>query len=193
MFGGEKPLHVLQRYATDKLIMQEVSYHLAIGLSATLHRKNKAPWPTLPLHIGLYKIKNLKFVDIEAKEIMKFEVDTNNFNLYDPRSICKDHCTRFYFPWIGMTFHWPEEDPWRYCYNSLRLSEPVSLEGTSQATPQTTTTLEVATVEGSNPVQDKGKRKTADSLEGESSCKMKVDPLLMKAALVVEEKRKQSL
>jgi len=48
VFGGEKPPHVLPRYATEKLIMQEVSYHLATRLSATLHSKKKAPWPTLP-------------------------------------------------------------------------------------------------------------------------------------------------
>lgn len=31
MFGGEKPLHVLPRFATDKLVMQEVAYHISIG------------------------------------------------------------------------------------------------------------------------------------------------------------------
>ena len=70
MFGGEKPLHVLPRYATNKLVMQEVSYHLATRLSATLHRKKKSPWPTLPLKIGLYEIKNLKVMDDEGKEIV---------------------------------------------------------------------------------------------------------------------------
>lgn len=29
VFGGENPLHVLPRYGTIKLIMQEVSYHLS--------------------------------------------------------------------------------------------------------------------------------------------------------------------
>jgi len=65
-FSRENPLRVLPRYANDKLILQEVSYHLSIGLSTALHRKKKAPWPTLPLHMGLYVINNLKFVDVEA-------------------------------------------------------------------------------------------------------------------------------
>lgn len=46
VFGREKHMHFLQRYATDKLIMEEVSYHLATGLLATLHRRKKAPWHT---------------------------------------------------------------------------------------------------------------------------------------------------
>jgi len=52
VFGRKKPLHVLPRYVTDKLVMQEVSCHLTIGLSTDLHRKVKEPWPTLPLQIG---------------------------------------------------------------------------------------------------------------------------------------------
>lgn len=80
MFGGYKPPHVLPRYATEKLITQEVSYHLATGLSLALHRKKKAPWPTLPLHIGLYKINNLKVMDVDVKEIVKFEFGTRDIN-----------------------------------------------------------------------------------------------------------------
>jgi len=60
VFDREKPMHVLPRYATDKLSMQEVSYHLAIGLSTTFHMKKKAPWPTLPLQIGPIQDKELE-------------------------------------------------------------------------------------------------------------------------------------
>jgi len=42
-FGEEKPLHVLRRYGTHKMIMQEVSYHLATRLLAGLHRNKKVP------------------------------------------------------------------------------------------------------------------------------------------------------
>lgn len=43
MFGGEKPLNFLPRYATDKLVMQEVAYHISTGLSVGLHRRKKEP------------------------------------------------------------------------------------------------------------------------------------------------------
>lgn len=133
VFGREKHLHVLPRYATDKLIMQEVSYHLSIGLLVGQHRKKKVPWPTLPLQIGLYEIKSLKDVDVKAKDIVMFEFSTKDFNPYDPHSICKDHYVRVYFPWIHKIFHWPEEDLWRYCYNATRYNFPVNLVRTWKA------------------------------------------------------------
>lgn len=128
VFGEEKPPHVLPRHATDNLIMQEVLCHLSIGLSAGLHRKKKAPWPDLPLQIGLYEIKSLKYADVEAKEIVGFEFSTKDINPYDPHIICKDHFVRVYFRWIHETFHWSKEDPWRYCYNASKLNDPVSIE-----------------------------------------------------------------
>jgi len=98
----------------DKLVMQEVSYHLSIGLSSRMHRKKKAPWPNLHLHIRLYKIKSLNYVDVLAKKIMKFEFSTKEFNLYDPHNIYKNLCVKVYYPWIHGTFQWHEKRPWRY-------------------------------------------------------------------------------
>ena len=60
VFSEEKPPYVLPRCATNKLVIQEVSYHLTKGLSVALHKKNKGPWPTLPMKKELYDIKNLK-------------------------------------------------------------------------------------------------------------------------------------
>jgi len=42
MHTTEKALHVLSRFSMDKLVMQEVVYHIMTGLSARLHRKRKA-------------------------------------------------------------------------------------------------------------------------------------------------------
>ena len=65
VFDSKKSPHIFPRYSTENLVIQEVSYNLSIRLSTTLHKKKKAPWPTLPMKIGLYEIKNLKFVDTE--------------------------------------------------------------------------------------------------------------------------------
>lgn len=43
VFGRQKSRHMLLRYAANKVVMQEVAYHLSIGLSRVLHRKKKAP------------------------------------------------------------------------------------------------------------------------------------------------------
>jgi len=87
MFGEEKPRHVLPRFSTDKLVMQEVSYHISIGLLVGIHMRKKAPWPTLPLRIGLYEIQSLKDVDAKVEDLKKFEFGTNDFNPYDPHCI----------------------------------------------------------------------------------------------------------
>lgn len=92
------------------------------------------------MKIGLYEINKLKVADAEGKEIVRFEFGTQDFNPYDPHGICKDHCTIVYFSWLSRAFHFPKEDPWRYCYNASRLYDLVSLAGTSQVAPQMTMT-----------------------------------------------------
>lgn len=139
IFGGEKPLHVLPRFATDKLMMQEIIYHISIGLPVRLHKSNKAPWSTLPLWIGLYKIKCLNDAYVEAEEIKKYEFGNKDYNSYDPYEIFKNHCARVYYPWIHGACHWEEEDPWRYCYNHSNLNEPVSISIEWNTTLQATT------------------------------------------------------
>lgn len=120
MYSVEKPLHVLQKFSLDKLLMLEVSYHISVGLSTTLYQKKKAPWPTLLLRIGLYEIHNFKHADVEAEEIIKYSFDTQSFNPYDLHYFVKDHYTRVQFQWIHGAFHWVEEDPLRYFYSFSR-------------------------------------------------------------------------
>jgi len=48
MYSVEKPTHVLSKFSMDKLVMLEVAYHISAKISTRLHRKKKAPWPTLP-------------------------------------------------------------------------------------------------------------------------------------------------
>ena len=43
VFGGEKPPHVLPRFSMDKFFMQDIAYHISIGLLAGMHRRKKAP------------------------------------------------------------------------------------------------------------------------------------------------------
>ena len=47
MYNTEKAQHVLLKFSMDKLVMQEVSYHISTGFSVRLYNKNKAPWPAL--------------------------------------------------------------------------------------------------------------------------------------------------
>ena len=111
MYNAEKPPHVLPKFSRDKLVMQEVSYHISAGLSARLHQKNKTPWPALSLRIRLYEIQNLKHADAETEEFKKYPFGTRIFNPYDLHCFVKDHYTRVQFPWIHGACHLDEEDP----------------------------------------------------------------------------------
>lgn len=118
-------LHLLPRYATYKLVMQEVSYHLSTGLSTGVHRKKKLSWLILPFWIRLYEIKSLNDAYVKAKEILTFDFSTKDFNPYDPHGICKNHSMKVYYPWIHWTFESHDEDPSNYCYNESKLHEMV--------------------------------------------------------------------
>lgn len=82
----------------------------------------------IPLQIGLYVIVSLKKVDVEVEDFRKFKFNTKSFNPYDPHGSCGYHYVRVSYSWIHVVCHWPEEDPWRYCYNSYRLIELIIME-----------------------------------------------------------------
>ena len=71
----EKHPHVLLKFSLDILIMQEVAYHISVGLIARLQWKKKAPWPTLPFQIGLYEIQSIKQADVEVEQMKKYPFD----------------------------------------------------------------------------------------------------------------------
>lgn len=89
VFDRQNSPHVLLRYATKKLFMKEVAYHLSIGFSTTLHRNKKVPSPTLPMQIRLDENKNIKVTNTKGKEIEKFSISYLDFNWYDPRNVFK--------------------------------------------------------------------------------------------------------
>lgn len=123
----EKPPHVLLKFSLDKLVMQEVSYHIFAWSLARLHGKKKAPWPSLILWIGLHEIRSFKHVDVKAEEMMKYPFDAQSYNPYDPNCLVKDHYVKVQFNWIDGACNWVEEDPCRYCYSFSRPNEPVIL------------------------------------------------------------------
>ena len=59
-----------------------------------MHQKKKAPWPTLPLRIRLYKIQSFKHSDVEVEQMKKYPFDLGSYNLYDLRCLMKDHSAR---------------------------------------------------------------------------------------------------
>jgi len=160
--------------------MQEVSYHISVGLSARLHRKKKEPCPTLPFLIRLYKIRNLKHADAKIEEFKKFPFSTRSFNQYDPHCFVKDHCVRVQFLWIHVACHWVEEDPWRYCHSFSKPNESVGITVEWLSKQCEAASKRPPAVEVNIPARDKGKRKILDRVEVEKSYKFKANPLAQK-------------
>jgi len=132
VFDRKKSLRLLPRYVINKLVMQYVVYRLSTRLSGALHTKQKARWPALPMQNGLYEIKNLKVADTEGNAIEKFTFGCLEFNSYDPRNVCKDHYVRIHYQWLSRTFHRPEEEAWKNCYNASKSREPANFSRISQ-------------------------------------------------------------
>lgn len=97
MYNVKKSSHVVPNFSLDKLIMQEVSYHISVGLTNRLHRKKKASWPALPLHIRLYELWSFKHTDVEAQQMKKYPFNLQIYNPSDPYCLVKDHCLRLQF------------------------------------------------------------------------------------------------
>lgn len=106
MYIMDKASHAFLRFSIDKLIMEEVAYHISIGLLARLDRNKKASWPILPMWIGLYVIGSLKEADAKVEDFNKFKFDTKSLNLYGPHGFYRDHSVRVYYSWIHGACHY---------------------------------------------------------------------------------------
>lgn len=94
--------------------------------------------------------------------------------------------------WEYISFHWAEEDSWRYCYDSSRPNEHVGFavywlakkyEVASQRAPVVAVVGEV--VKPSILVREKWKRNIVDRMEEEQICKFQVDPLVENEAMAI--------
>ena len=135
----------------------------------------------------------MKEANAEAKNCKKFKFSIKSFDPYDPHCLCRDHYARVYYSWIHGACHWPEEDPWRYCYKSSRINEPFNMAVEWLATFKATTPQEATTTTAARnkPVQFKGKRKIVESIGMEQSYKFKEDPLVERVASEIGAKRGQ--
>ena len=91
VFGSFKTPHALPRFVTDKMLLQEVCYQMTFGFSKVLTKGKKKPWPTLPLTIGAYLIKDFREVEAEAEKIKGFFLSPLDYQTYDPERIVPAH------------------------------------------------------------------------------------------------------
>ena len=72
VFGSLKAPHALPRFITDRLLLQETCFQMTTDFSKVLTKGKKKPWPTLPLTIDTYTVKDFREVEAEAEEIRGF-------------------------------------------------------------------------------------------------------------------------
>lgn len=72
VFGSFNTPHALPQFITNKILLQEVCYEMNSGFSKVLTKGKKKPWPTFPLTIDAYIVKDFREVEVEAKKIKGF-------------------------------------------------------------------------------------------------------------------------
>lgn len=93
---------------------------MSSSFSRVLSKGKKKPWPTLPLTIGAYTIKDFREVEVEAEEMKSYHLGALEHWTYDPERIVPDHCKRAKFKWNYQHTERPGEDDRRNWYNADR-------------------------------------------------------------------------
>lgn len=124
VLGSYKTPHALPRFATDRVLMQEVCYQMIQGFSKTLRKGKKKPWPTFPLIIRAYTVENFKEVEAEAKEVKRYHFVTLNPCAYDPERVVAAHCKRANFNWLYPHYKHAHEDKIKDWYHVARELSP---------------------------------------------------------------------
>ena len=91
---------------------------MSSGFSRVLSKGKKKMWPTLPLTIGAYTVKEFIEVEAEEKEMKSYHLGALEHWTYDPERIVRDHCKRAKFKWNYQHIECPGEDERRNLYNS---------------------------------------------------------------------------
>lgn len=99
VFGSYKTPHALPRFATNRVLMQEVCYQMTQGFLKTLRKGKKKPWPAFPLIIRAYTVENFKEVEAEDKELKGYHFVNLNHCTYDLERVVAAHCKRANFNW----------------------------------------------------------------------------------------------
>ena len=94
-------------FVTGKLLLQEVCYQMTSGFSKVPTKGKKKPWPTVPLTIGTYTVRDFKQLEIEAEETKGFHFPPLTHRSYDPERIVPAHCKRDKLKWNYQHIEYP--------------------------------------------------------------------------------------
>ena len=94
------------------------------GFSKVLNKGKKKSWPTLPLTIGAYTVKDFREVEADTEKIKGFYMRPLDHRKYDTERIVPDHCKQAKFKWSYQHTECPCEDEKRNWYNTDRELAP---------------------------------------------------------------------
>ena len=124
VFGSFKAPHALHEFVINKLLLQEVFYQMTSGFSKVLIKGKKNPWPSLPLTISAYMVRDLKEVEVEAEETKGFHFAPLAHRSYDLERIVPAHSKLAKFNWNYQHIECPVEEKTRNWYNKDREATP---------------------------------------------------------------------
>ena len=110
----------MPRYVTDKILIQEVCFQMTSSFSKVLSKGKKKSWPTLPLTVSTYTVKDFREVEAEAEEMRSYRLGPLDHWTYDPERIVPDHYKRAKFKWNYQHTECPGKDERRNWYNTDR-------------------------------------------------------------------------
>ena len=138
VFRSFKAPHTLPEFITDKILLQEVCYQMTSGFSKVHTKGKKNPWPTLPLTIGTFTVRDFKEVEVEAEETKGFHFPPLAHRSYGPERIIPAHWKRAKLKWKYQHIEWPIEEQTKNWYKKDREAAPeesTDQEGQDDQTP----------------------------------------------------------
>ena len=94
------------------------------GFSNILSKGKKKPWPTLPLTIGAFTVKDFREVIAEAEAMRIYQLGALEHRTYDAERIVPEHCRRANLKWTYQHLERPTEDERKNWYNAERQLAP---------------------------------------------------------------------
>ena len=92
IIGNTKYLHQIPHFILNKLLLQEIAYQTYInGVSTSLLKENKGPWPPFLFSVGMCKIENVKQAKDEVNVLSSFKFREVNFRRHDPKGYLKEY------------------------------------------------------------------------------------------------------
>ena len=173
------------------------------GFSSILSKGKKKPWPTLPLTIGAFTVKDFREVTAEAEAMRSYQLGALEHRTYDPEKIVPEHFRRANFKWTYQHLERPAEDERRNWYNAKRKIAPgadvvqedpddQSLEDKSRQLGGSSSSLLKKSRTNTGPIPSIRQKEAEAKAQQEREKKLKEDVEARQKSATAAQKKKQA-